>query len=178
MSNESWRHPFHQATDPDITTFCGLHLPPSPKKWQHLEQKLNWRFPEQYRRFVEHYGAASVEAKEKVWPRPRVGDVGPFWRAQFCFDVFGWDEECQDYTNLLLVYEKFKQANVGGPDLMPFMKEVSSADFWCFDRDGNIFHWFHDEPAAPQPVKEDFDTRLVEQTKELVANKDRVKQGE
>jgi hypothetical protein len=68
----------NKVADSDLWLFCSADNPPSMRQFDALEKRLQWKFPKAYRAFILRFGGAILEANERVWPRPKRWEVGPY----------------------------------------------------------------------------------------------------
>jgi hypothetical protein len=124
--------------------------------------------------FVVHssgdYGGLYVEVKEELWPRPKVGDVGPFWSFLYGLYTLNLAAGIPEYMDLRANTLEFRRNT--GLSLVPCLKLIGSADRYCFDQAGNLGHWDH-ETNDFSPGKKSFFETLDYELGELRGRKER-----
>jgi hypothetical protein len=110
------------------------------------EQRLNafetacgFRLPPDFRTFVLGFGAVHIEAKENVWPRPRPGDIAPFWSHQYALFIYGCSERLPDSLDIRVQTPLFRGAS--GTRAVPFLRVIADPDIYCFTEQGQIARW-------------------------------------
>jgi len=151
--------------------------PPKLEDIRALEKNLGAKFPVEYIEFLRLYGAARVEAKEEVWPRPKIGDVGPAWSFEYAVTFFGMGTDVPDSDQIADVTRQVFADNEDDENLSklwPFCSVETSGDYYCFDSDGRIVFLPKD---ASEPEEFDFGfvdlfarevDRLIERTRDKV----------
>jgi hypothetical protein len=179
MASSDWQHPFTSMLDQDFKLWCAGTDAPSEADVAGLETRLGVKLPEQYRRFLERYGGIMLEVLESAWPRPKEFDVGPFWSFQYAFLVFGMGKDIPDWLNIETVTAELHQNFPQSEPLVPFFRQIATAKFYlCFDQQGRIVDWSCEEPDEHRLLDESFDEVLVRETRELVENKQKIKNRE
>src|SRR5687768_12689631 len=93
---------------------------PSESELRAVGEELGCVFPDD---FVVHatnqYGGLYVEVNEELWPRLKVGDVGPFWSGLYGLFTFNVAEDIPEFMNLRTSAQEF-QADTGF-NAVPFL---------------------------------------------------------
>ncbi|MDD2468078.1 MAG: SMI1/KNR4 family protein [Desulfobulbus sp.] len=149
---------------------------PTEKDLTDFENEIGFRLPDEFREFTKSYlGGMYMEVKEELWPRPKEGDVGPFWSFLYALKVFGIAEGIPDWLDLRSQYREFSaEFEVSG--LVPFLQIQGNADRYCFDQSGRILEYFHDDIEFPREVAQTFSELLLEEIKELEDRKEQKKE--
>ncbi len=150
---------------------------PSDADVADFERNIGFRFPEEFREFTKSpLGGLYMEVREELWPRPKRFHVGPFWSFLYGLMVYGISAKIPMWLDIREQYKEFKDS--GYSELVPFMQIVSDADCFCFDRQGQIFKWNHDEPDQPLPVDLSFTDLLMREIRDLEIRKAQKLRGE
>jgi SMI1-KNR4 cell-wall len=161
------------SRDSDFEAFGAGNDAPDDKRLDDAESFLKCKFPSVYRDFQKKYGGFYIHVKEEVWPRAKAYEVGPYWSFIYGFVVLGFGgNDIPDNLNILKATEKFRSEDQNS-DLIPFLKELGSADYYCFTADGKIVFWNHEGERLPQET--DFCSLVLEKIKKLQTNKERKK---
>src|SRR5439155_3692726 len=105
-----------------------------------LEKVVGFRMPDEFREFTKSpLGGMYMAMHEKLWPRPKAYDVGPFWSFLYGFKVFGIAKGIPDWLDIHVQYNKFRDE--GFAELIPFLQLIGDADRYCFDAKQQIVHW-------------------------------------
>ena len=132
--------------------------------------EIECKFPEDFTVFTRsRLNGFLAEAKEDVWPR-RKG--GPYWIFQYGLMVYGLDAGLPEWINLRFETQKFRERTES--NLVPAMKTVSSADPYCFNREGDLVIWNHETFEAGKTDKSFYEA-FIEELKLLKSNKERAK---
>ena len=125
-----------------------------------FEEEVGFRLPEDFRAFtMSPLGGLYMEAREELWPRPKEGDVGPFWSFLYGLKVFGIAQGIPDWLDLREQYRAFRDEGEDG--LVPFLQREGDADRLCFDRAGRIVMWHHDDPTGNRVLEQTFPEVLL-----------------
>jgi hypothetical protein len=96
--------------------------------------------------FLSHatnrYGGLYIEVKEEFWPRPKEFDVGPFWTFLYGLYTFNIANGIPEFMDLVIAAEGFEKDT--GHQAIPFLKVISDADVYCFDKQGAVVRWNHE----------------------------------
>jgi hypothetical protein len=177
-AEEPWDHPFRAAMDNEIKLYCALDEPPTEADFAKLEKDLGRTLPAAYKKFQLRYGAAHCEAKEEFWPRPEVGDVGPAWHFSYGWTVLGIGKEVPGWMDIVKFRDKFRQENPEvTKDFLPLFKITMDANVVGLTKDNKLARWSH-ETNELEELKEDFDKLILNATKTLKKNKDRLKKAD
>ncbi|MCW1886378.1 SMI1/KNR4 family protein [Luteolibacter flavescens] len=131
-------------------------------------------FPEDYLAHASNYfGGLYLVVNEEIWPRHKAGDVGPFW--SFLYGVFthALSDEAPEWMQLGPVAEEFREM---GHQVVPFLKIIGDADVYCFDANGSIQRWLHEEDAF-EPYEGGFFDLLRQEFLELDERRKRKEAG-
>jgi hypothetical protein len=121
-------------------------------------------------------GGLYMAVREEVWPRPKPLDVGPFWSFLYGLKVFGIASDIPDWLDIRVQWRQFRDSGFG--DLVPFLQVVCDSNLYCFDVEGNIIYWDHEEPDERRIVDEQFSDVLLREIHELDKRKDRKLRGD
>jgi hypothetical protein len=139
---------------------------PGDGEVEDFERHVGFRLPEEFRDFtMSQLGGLYIEAKEELWPRAKLYDVGPFWSFCYGVAVFGLSEQAPEWLDLRAAYDALTAG--GAVDLVPILRVMGDADRWCYTRDGTIVRWHHDDPDALPPFDGTFSDLLLRELHEL-----------
>jgi hypothetical protein len=142
-----------------------------------FEGVVGFRLPEEFREFtMSPLGGLYMAVREELWPRPEAFQVGPAWSFAYGLKVFGISATIPDWLDLREQYREM--CDEGYPELVPFLQVECDADRYCFDRDGRVVKWDHEEPDAQEPLGSSFSEVLMAEIRELEARRDRKARGE
>jgi hypothetical protein len=113
-----------------------------------------------------------VEVKEKVWRRPKLHDVGPFWSFLYALHTFTPAPESEPWMRLDMAAESFRKET--GLSAAPVLRIVGDADLYCVDPDGRLVQFKH-ETNELEPVQLSFWELFEREIGELRSRKDRKK---
>ena len=91
---------------------------------------------------IGRWGSPYLEVKDEIWPKHKAGDVGPFWSFLYGVYVYAYSPEAPDWMKIEIAAEEFKSM---GHQVLPILKVVGDADVYCFNKEGNIQRWSHEE---------------------------------
>src|SRR5262249_10850604 len=92
-------------------------------------------------------------------------------------EVNGLGEGAPDYLDILSVTREFHKTHRGSRQLVPFFANLDTADYHCFDKEGRIWFWSHEEPGNPNRVNSSFERFLLTEAMHLQQRKDAVKES-
>jgi hypothetical protein len=145
--------------------------PTSAEQVTKIGQKYGVSYPDE---FVAHicgrFPGLYVEAKEAVWPRPKVYGVGAFWTFLYAFHTYTSNPESEDWMRLDVAAETFQSDT--GLSAAPVLRIVGDANLYCVDPSGAIVRFDH-ETNDVEPVGMNFWQVLEHETSELRARKDK-----
>ena len=121
-------------------------------------------------------GGLYMEVRESIWPRPKQYDVGPFWSFLYGLKVFGIAAKIPEWLDIRIAYQKL--SSEGFPELVPFLQLVGNANRFCFQRDGGIVEWDHEEPDKREVLDKDFASLFMREIRGLEKRKDQKVRGE
>ncbi|MDB6123908.1 MAG: hypothetical protein JWQ71_2901 [Pedosphaera sp.] len=157
----------------DLEAFGAGNDAPDDKKLDDAERFLKCKFPSAYRDFQKKFGGFHLHVKQEVWPRAKAYEVGPYWYFIYGFVILGLGgSDIPENLNILKATERFR-SEAQNSDLIPFLKELGSADYYCFTADGRIVFWSHEGERALQET--DFCSLVLEKIRSLQTNKERKK---
>jgi hypothetical protein len=137
-----------------------------------VSRKFGVTFPPE---FIAHvcgrFPGIYVEVIEKVWPRPKLHDVGPFWSFLYALHTFTSAPESEPWMRLDFAAKEFAKTGLGA---VPVLQIVSDADLYCVDSEGQIVQFKH-ETNELEPVQLDFWQLFEREVSELRKRKDRKK---
>src|SRR4051794_4055193 len=59
-----------------------------------FERKIGFPLPSDFRSFsMSQYGGIYIEVKDTIWPRAKLGDIGPFWGFLRGLMVYGFSTD-------------------------------------------------------------------------------------
>ena len=153
------------------TIFSAQKSAPSRDAIRDFGREVGCKFPDE---FVVHssgeYGGLYVEVSEALWPRPKVGDVGPFWSFLYGLYTLNLADGIPAYMDLRANTLEFRKST--GLSLVPCLKLIGSADRYCFDEAGHLGQWDHETNDFVRGEKSFFET-LDYELGELRSRKDR-----
>ena len=88
------------------------------------------------------YGGLYLEVKEEIWPRAGVGSVGPFWSFLYGIYTFAYSDDAPEWLNINTMTAQFSAM---GHKVVPILKVISDSDVYCFNDQGEIVRWSHEE---------------------------------
>lgn len=91
-----------------------------------------------------YWSCPYIEVREKFWPRHKAGDVGPFWSFLYGLFVYAYSDEAPDWMNIKIAAKEFQEM---GHQVIPILKVVGDADIYCFNRQGEIQRYSHEEDS-------------------------------
>jgi hypothetical protein len=139
---------------------------PSEDDVRAFEAQCGFRLPEEFRDFtMSSLGGLYVGAKEEVWPRAKLYEVGPFWSFLCAVKVFGISENVPEWLDIRLRYAELAEA--GHPPLVPFLQRGGDMNLFCFTRAGEIVEWDHVTSEEPHPVEGSFSDLLLRELHDL-----------
>ena len=145
---------------------------PSEDDLAAFEEEVGFALPADFRRFtLSSLGSLYMEAKEELWPRPEIGDVGPAWTSNYAIRVFGIAEGIPPWLDLRNRYQELRGEGVEG--LVPFLQIEGDADLYCFDKTGAVVKWRHDELEL-EACEESFPSVLLREIADLEKRCDRI----
>jgi len=116
---------------------------PSKRELKAFASAYSVKFPAEYLAHASNpWGGLYLEVREEFWPRHKAGDVGPFWSFLYGVFVHALSDEAPEWMQLRPAADEFKEM---GHQVIPFLKVIGDADVYCFDRDGQIQRWSHEE---------------------------------
>jgi len=143
-----------------------------------FEDRIGFRLPDEFRDFSKSYlGGIYMAAKESIWPRPKAGDVGPYWSFMYGFIVFGFSKEAPEIIDIRARLDEF-EAIFGKIGFVPFMMLIGSADRFCFDSSGQIVEFSHEEIDNPKVLGISFSDLLMKEIRDLEERTEQKKKGE
>lgn len=131
-----------------------------------LEQSCGITLPDDFIQFQLNYGAVYLEAKEEVWPRPEVYDVGPAWTMWYGFIVFGLGKDVPDWLDIRNVRIEFRENNPELSKLLPIFKRLTDPTYYCLTESGELVEVIHSSEV--EAVDMSFDEFVIGQTEELL----------
>jgi len=116
---------------------------PSKKDLKNFASCCGVTFPSEYLAHASNlWGGLYLEVREEFWPRHQAGDVGPFWSFLYGLFVHAYSSEAPEWMQLRPAADEFKEM---GHRVVPFLKVIGDADVYCFDENGKIQRWSHEE---------------------------------
>ena len=147
--------------DGDFTVF-----PMAPRTATEADiEKYRGVLPDDYLAHVTgEFAGIWVEAKEKVWRRPKEFEIGPFWSFLYGIHTFSPVADSEDWMRIDGDHKYPKGA-------LPILKVIGDADVYCVLK-GKIVRFNH-ETNELKPEKIDFWTLFERELAELKARKER-----
>ena len=156
--------------DKDFQVFSCGENPPSDSAIRDFETILGYQLPKDFHEYsTSRWGGAYVAVKEELWPRPKQGDVAPFWSFLCGLMVYGFASDIVEGMDMRRKTALFQQAT--GTRYAPFLEIIGDADVYCFDETQRILRWRHDE--SPEVVGKTFTEVFALELAELRKRKDR-----
>ena len=143
-----------------------------------FENQYGINLPADFREFtMSPLGGLYMEVQEKIWPRAKQYDIGPFW--SFCrgIIVYGIANGIPDFLD---IREKTKKLHDEGfTDFIPFLSIIGNGDeIFCFDKDNNIVLLDYYTTGEATPIEGTFSDCLMNQIAELEERKNKKIRGE
>lgn len=150
---------------------------PSEEELAAFERELGFALPDEFRAFWCGVGCLYVAAKESVWPRAETQRViAPYWSFLYGFVVLGIGRELPEVLDARAAIADLRAGGQTG--LMPFLRRIMEADVYCFDAEGRIVRWNHEEPAAREVVDATFPELVLREFDALQDRLERKQRGE
>ncbi len=138
------------------TTIIPTAKLPTDEEAAKLEDLVSVKFPRDYKAFLRVAGSLLSTVKEDIWPRPKIGSVGPHWlQTRYQLRVFGVCAEV-DWLRIEVEAEAFRAAEQ--TTLVPVFAWENSPERICFSSDGSLVA-FSSESGAKR-LGESFETAL------------------
>ncbi len=116
---------------------------PSSRQVEDFAAEYGVALPEDYlAHAIGHWGSLYIEVKEDFWPRHKAYDVGPFWSFLYGLFVYAYSDNAPDWMLIRTATERFKAM---GHQVIPFLKIIGDADVYCFNSEGRIQRYLHEE---------------------------------
>jgi len=145
---------------------------PAVAELERFEREVGFRFPEEFRTYALHpLGGLYLGVKEEFWPRPKAGDVAPFWSFLYGLYVYSLSPEAPEWMQMRAAWQEM--AAEGSAHLVPFLKVMGDADPYCFSKDGRIVIWRHETPDEPEVVDLGFSEVVMTEIRALEERKQR-----
>jgi hypothetical protein len=142
-----------------------------------FEAVVGFRLPPEFRAFtMSPLGGLYMAVRKELWPRPQAFQVGPAWSFAFGLKVFGIAADIPEWLDIRVQYQEFREE--GFPELVPFLQIECDADRYCFDAEGRIIKWDHEQHEVREPLAQSFSELLLEEIRELESRRDRKVRGE
>lgn len=131
-----------------------------------FERDCGFSLPAEFRQFtMSPLGGLYMEVREELWPRPSQYAVGPFWSFLYAVKVFGISVGIPDWLNLRAQFAAMRAE--GFTDLVPFLQRECDANRYCFNPQGQIVQWDHEEPEELAVVSSSFSDLLMKEVRDL-----------
>lgn len=142
-----------------------------------FEAVVGFRLPDEFRQFtMSALGGLYMAVREELWPRPQAFQVGPAWSFAYGLKVFGIAAGIPDWLDIQVQYREL--SDEGFPKLVPFLQVECDANRYCFDCEGRIIMWDHEQPEVREPLASNFSDLLLKEIHELEVRRDRKVRGE
>lgn len=157
--------------DHDFTVFPMADTPVSQQQIETIAARFGVKYPpELIGHICGRFPGLYVEVKEEIWPRPRAGDVGPFWSFLYALHTYTSAPASTDWMRLDHAVESFQRQT--GLAAAPILRIVGDADLYCVDKNGTILQFRHEENSL-EAVPLDFWQLFDREVSELRKRKDR-----
>jgi SMI1 / KNR4 family (SUKH-1) len=144
---------------------CGRDAP-SEADIAEFEQQVGFALPDEFRSFaMSPLGGLYIEVREELWPRPQLYEVGPFWTFLYAVKVFGIADSTPEWLDLRVQHQQF--VDEGITDLVPVLAVQGDPSRFCYNREGELILWHHDDPDVRTPVGRSFSDQLLFELAEL-----------
>ena len=168
---------FETLDDSTFNVFSCESTKPSESDIEDFERSVGFRLPDEFRQFTMSYlGGLYIEVKEDLWPRPELYQVGPFWSFLYGLKVFGISKDVPEWLDLRVQTTEMVEA--GYKDLVPFLQLECETNKYCFNSQGQIFEWNHEDPDERNIIDMTFSELLMREIRELEIRKDQKMRGE
>jgi len=161
--------------DGDFTVFPLAETAVTPAQFDALERRFGVKYPPE---FVAHvlgrFPGAYVEVKEKIWPRPKAFDVGPFWSFLYAFHTYTSAPQSEPWMKLETAAESMRD-RLAAP-VAPILRVEGDADLYCATADGRIVQYRHETDELDR-FDGDFWQLFEQEMRELRERKERKKQS-
>ncbi|WP_395740304.1 hypothetical protein [Prosthecobacter sp.] len=118
---------------------------PAERELKEYASSIGIPLPQDYLYHATGYwGGLYLEVREEYWPRHKAFDVGPFWSFLYGLYVYAFSDEAPDWMQVKLATERFQEM---GHQVMPILKVVGDADIYCFNQQGKIQRYSHEEDS-------------------------------
>jgi hypothetical protein len=153
-------------TDKKTFTFVIVHSSrPSREDIAAFEHKIGILLPQEFRDFCKtKFGCLCFEVNERVWPRPKAGDIVPAWYMSFALYVYGFSAGVPDNMDIRKQFAAFSKS---GHRLVPFLKLAGSNNQYCFTPERGIVLW-HAATGVVEPVDLSFTALLIREIETLL----------
>lgn len=145
----------------------------APKKSEviTLGEKYGINFPDDYiSHAVGELGGFFIEVKDELWPYAEGLAVAPFWEFLRGVYSYAYSEEAPEWMNIHIAAEQFKEL---GHKAIPVFKVWADADVYCYNAEGKLVQYLHDDNTFESVDKTWFE--LIEyELNELAERKDRM----
>ena len=157
--------------DKDFEVFaCGKDAP-DRRDIKAFEKKIGFNLPDDFVAFSQSpLGGVYIAVKEEHWPRPKEGDVSPFWSFLYGLHAMGFGRDIPDWMDLRLEQERFKAK--WGHNVVPFLKVIGDVDVYCFTPKKEVVRWCH-ETDELEPQDKNFAEVLEFEISELKKRRER-----
>lgn len=109
-----------------------------------IENEMQIKIPDEYRaHLLGEFPGIYLEVKEHIWPRPKEGDVGPFWSFLYGIHTFTASRSSDEWMKIDAVASSYK--DISGKLVLPILKVVGDIDIYFYDKDCNIIQYNHEE---------------------------------
>lgn len=98
--------------------------------------------PEVVAHLAGEFPGIFVEAKERVWPRPKEYEVGPFWSFLYAVHTFTASADSADSIRMESTAKRLFDTT--GHRFAPVLKVVGDADLYCVDGAGALVRFDHE----------------------------------
>ncbi|NJK93293.1 MAG: hypothetical protein HC904_16670 [Blastochloris sp.] len=127
----------------EYTMYAAGNDAPSKKAVMYVADTYGVKVPKDYMAHaIGPWGSPYLEVKEEFWPRHKAGDAGPFWSFLYGLFVYAYSDKAPEWMQLDVAAKEFKDM---GHQVLPILKIIGDADVYCFNSEGRIVHWSHEE---------------------------------
>jgi hypothetical protein len=160
--------------DSDFIVFPLAETAVTEAQFQVLEKTFGVKYPPEYVAHVlGRFPAMYLEVKEEVWPRPKTGDVGPFWSFLYALHTYTSAPESEPWMKLAVAAEEFRAQGLAAA---PILRIVGDRDVYCTTADGSIVQFQH-ETGELERFDGDFWRLLEREIRDLHERKVRKKES-
>lgn len=87
-------------------------------------------------------GGFFIEVKEELWPYAEELSVAPFWEFLLGVYSYAYSEDAPEWIKIHIAAEQFKEL---GHNVIPILKVWADANVYCYNEDGRLVKYLHEE---------------------------------